>query len=84
MNLTHKALAELCGLTRVTVTKMLNLYKAEGVLQQVSKDDYLIPCTVLIPSTVGATLPGRLAPSLPAGRNPGPKLLSHSFSTSQS
>ncbi|PZV00855.1 Crp/Fnr family transcriptional regulator [Cyanobium sp. ULC084] len=46
MNLTHKALAEICGLTRVTVTKMLNRYKAEGVLQQVSKDDYLIPCAI--------------------------------------
>jgi len=43
MNLTHKALAELCGLTRVTVTKMLNRYKAEGIVQKVSKDDYLIP-----------------------------------------
>jgi CRP-like cAMP-binding protein len=74
MNLTHKALAELCGLTRVTVTKMLNRYKAEGVLQQISKDDYLIP------STVSATLHGRLTPS-PAGENPGPRLLSHSFST---
>lgn len=46
MNLTHRALAELCGLTRVTVTKMLNRFKADGVLQQVSKDDYLIPSTV--------------------------------------
>ena len=83
MNLTHKALAELCGLTRVTVTKMLNRYKADGVLQQVSKDDYLIPCTVLIPSTIGATIRGRLTPS-PTGRGPGPNLLSHSFSTRHS
>ena len=30
MNLTHKSLADLCGLTRVTVTKMLNRYKGEG------------------------------------------------------
>jgi CRP-like cAMP-binding protein len=43
MNLTHKSLADLCGLTRVTVTKMLNRYKGEGVLQQISKDDLFIP-----------------------------------------
>lgn len=43
MNLTHKALADLCGLTRVTVTKVLNRYKVEGVLQQVSQDDLFIP-----------------------------------------
>ena len=47
MNLTHKALADLCGLTRVTVTKMLNRYKSDGVLQQVSKDDLFIPSMAL-------------------------------------
>ncbi|WP_255090011.1 Crp/Fnr family transcriptional regulator [Synechococcus sp. Tobar12-5m-g] len=76
MNLTHKALAELCGLTRVTVTKMLNRYKADGVLQQVSKDDYLIP------STGGSARCGRDAPSTPA-RSPGLSVLSHPFSTTE-
>jgi len=47
MNLTHKSLADLCGLTRVTVTKMLNRYKCEGVLQQISKDDLFIPSTAI-------------------------------------
>jgi len=47
MNLTHKALADLCGLTRVTVTKMLNRYKVEGLLQQISKEDLFIPSTAL-------------------------------------
>jgi CRP-like cAMP-binding protein len=47
MNLTHKSLADLCGLTRVTVTKMLNRYKGEGVLQQISKDDLFIPSTAI-------------------------------------
>ena len=47
MNLTHKALADLCGLTRVTVTKMLNRYKNSGLLQQVSKDDLFIPSLAL-------------------------------------
>jgi len=43
MNLTHKALAEICGLTRVTVTKNLNRYKTLGLLQKVSEADLLIP-----------------------------------------
>jgi CRP-like cAMP-binding protein len=47
MNLTHKALADICGLTRVTVTKMLNRYKNDGVLQQITKDDLFIPSGVL-------------------------------------
>lgn len=47
MNLTHQALADLCGLTRVTVTKLLNRYKSDGVLQQVSKDDLFIPSLAL-------------------------------------
>jgi len=52
MNLTHKSLADLCGLTRVTVTKMLNRYKGEGVLQQISKDDLFIPSVALVPSVI--------------------------------
>lgn len=43
MHLTHRALADICGLTRVTVTKELNRFKVDGTLQQVSKDDLLIP-----------------------------------------
>lgn len=49
MNLTHKSLADLCGLTRVTVTKMLNRFKGEGVLQQISADDLFIPSIALAP-----------------------------------
>ena len=47
MNLTHRALADLCGLTRVTVTKLLNRYKSDGLLQQVSTDDLFIPSVAL-------------------------------------
>ena len=43
LNLTHKALAELCGLTRVTVTKLLSRYRLEGQLVAVSNNDLLIP-----------------------------------------
>jgi hypothetical protein len=46
MRLTHKTLADICGLTRVTVTKALNRYKVDGILQQVSRDDLLIPAWV--------------------------------------
>ena len=46
MNLTHKSLGDICGLTRVTVTKNLNRYKTLGVLQQVSKADLLIPASI--------------------------------------
>lgn len=49
MNLTHKSLGDLCGLTRVTVTKMLNRFKVDGVLQQVSKEDLFIPTGALAP-----------------------------------
>ncbi len=50
MNLTHKSLADLCGLTRVTLAKRLNRYKGEGVLQQISQDDLFIPSVALVPS----------------------------------
>ena len=43
MNLTHQDLADLCGLTRVTVTKNLNRYKALGILQPIGESDLLIP-----------------------------------------
>ena len=43
LNLTHKALAELCGLTRVTVTRLLSRYRLEGQLVSVSDTDLLIP-----------------------------------------
>ncbi len=46
MNLTHKSLGDICGLTRVTVTKNLNRYKTLGLLQQVSDADLLIPASI--------------------------------------
>jgi len=47
MNLTHRALADVCGLTRVTVTKNLNRYKTLGLLQKVSDADLFIPSDLL-------------------------------------
>jgi CRP-like cAMP-binding protein len=43
MNLTHRNLADICGLTRVTVTKNLNRYKALGWLQEAGEADLMIP-----------------------------------------
>jgi CRP-like cAMP-binding protein len=43
LNLTHKALADLCGLTRVTVTKLLSRFRAEGRLVAIGESDLLIP-----------------------------------------
>lgn len=43
LNLTHRALAELCGLTRVTVTKLLSRFRLEGQLVPVGGGDLLIP-----------------------------------------
>ena len=42
MNLTHQALAEICGFTRVTVTKTLNHFKRLGLLHQVSDTDLMV------------------------------------------
>jgi CRP-like cAMP-binding protein len=43
LNLTHRALADLCGLTRVTVTKLLCRFRAHGQLLVVGESDLLIP-----------------------------------------
>ena len=43
LNLTHRALADLCGLTRVTVTKLLSRYRADGRLLAIGECDLLIP-----------------------------------------
>lgn len=43
LNLTHRALADLCGLTRVTVTKLLSRCRAEGRLVAIGESDLLIP-----------------------------------------
>ena len=43
LNLTHRALADLCGLTRVTVTKLLSRFRADGRLVVIGESDLLIP-----------------------------------------
>ncbi|MFN9623165.1 MAG: Crp/Fnr family transcriptional regulator [Cyanobacteriota bacterium] len=43
LNLTHRGLADLCGLTRVTVTKILSRFRADGQLRAIGDNDLLIP-----------------------------------------
>jgi CRP-like cAMP-binding protein len=42
MNLTHRNLAEISGLTRVTVTKALSLYRQQGYLIKEGSDELMI------------------------------------------
>jgi hypothetical protein len=43
LNLTHRQLAELCCLTRVTVTKILSRFRLGGQMLAVGESDLLIP-----------------------------------------
>ncbi len=43
MNLTHRHLADISGLTRVTVTKALTRFRASGMVVKVSEADLLVP-----------------------------------------
>jgi hypothetical protein len=43
LNLIHRQLAELCGLTRVTVTNILSRFRLGGQLLAVGESDLLIP-----------------------------------------
>ncbi len=43
LNLTHRQLAELCGLTRVTATKILSRFRLEGQLLAMGESDLFIP-----------------------------------------
>lgn len=43
MNLTHKHLAEIAGMTRVTVTKALSRFRQEGKLGRQGSDELLLP-----------------------------------------
>lgn len=43
LNLTHRALADLCGLTRVTVTKLLSRLRQQGEVLEMEGGDLLLP-----------------------------------------
>lgn len=42
MNLTHRHLAEISGMTRVTVTKAISRYRSSGVLLRIDQRDFLV------------------------------------------
>ncbi len=54
MNLTHQILAELTGLTRVTVTKSLNKYKTLGQINLMTHGDLLLPHLPGVKTTTSA------------------------------
>ncbi len=43
MNLTHRSLAEIAGLTRVTVTKAISQFRQAGALVREGDDEWLLP-----------------------------------------
>ncbi|MCT0206918.1 Crp/Fnr family transcriptional regulator [Synechococcus sp. CS-1332] len=43
MNLTHRQLADIAGMTRVTVTKSLTRFRSQGLVVKVSEADLLVP-----------------------------------------
>jgi CRP-like cAMP-binding protein len=43
MNLTHRTLAEISGLTRVTVTKAISQFRQAGALVREGEDEWLVP-----------------------------------------
>ncbi|MFN7678228.1 MAG: Crp/Fnr family transcriptional regulator [Cyanobacteriota bacterium] len=43
MNLTHRNLAEIAGLTRVTVTKAISQFRQTGALVREGEDEWLLP-----------------------------------------
>jgi len=43
LNLTHRNLAEISGLTRVTVSKLISRFRQAGLLVREGEDDWLIP-----------------------------------------
>jgi CRP-like cAMP-binding protein len=49
VNLTHRSLADISGLTRVTVTKNLSRYKSLGLLHEIGEADLLLPRASLRP-----------------------------------
>ncbi len=71
MNLTHRHLADIAGMTRVTVTKSLTRFRSKGLVVRLSETDLLLPraaCLSAVPS-----LPAPL-PALPL---PFPRTLRH-------
>lgn len=71
MNLTHRQLAEIGGMTRVTVTKSLTRFRSKGQVIKVSEADLLVPRDTSLPT------PSEIPDPLPVAPFPFPKTLRH-------
>ncbi len=71
MNLTHRQLADIAGMTRVTVTKALTRFRSQGLVVKVSEADLLLPHTDCV-----RTVPSAQA-TLPLSSLPFPRTLRH-------
>ncbi|MDM7952833.1 MAG: Crp/Fnr family transcriptional regulator [Cyanobium sp. CZS 25K] len=57
MNLTHRHLADIAGMTRVTVTKALTRFRSKGQVVRVSEADLLVPRDTGLNAVSPAPLP---------------------------
>ncbi len=71
MNLTHRQLAAIAGMTRVTVTKSLTRFRSNGQVVKVSEADLLVPRDTSLATTENTTA------TLPLGSLTFPKTLRH-------
>jgi hypothetical protein len=71
MNLTHRQLADIAGMTRVTVTKSLTRFRSRGLVVKVSEADLLLPRAACL-----SAVPAIPAP-LPSSTLPFPRTLPH-------
>lgn len=71
MNLTHRQLADIAGMTRVTVTKALTRFRSKGQVIKVSETDLLVPRDARLAADTNST------PSPPLTSLPFPKTLRH-------
>lgn len=71
MNLTHRQLADIAGMTRVTVTKSLTRFRSKGQVVKVSEADLLVPRATSLPISSETPEP------LPVSPFPFPKTLRH-------
>ena len=71
MNLTHRHLADIAGMTRVTITKSLTRFRRRGLVVKVSETDLLVPRDTCLATDIPAT------PSAPLTALAFPKTLRH-------
>ncbi|MFY8149956.1 MAG: Crp/Fnr family transcriptional regulator [Prochlorococcaceae cyanobacterium] len=57
MNLTHRDLAEISGMTRVTVTKLLTRFRQKGQILRCGEADWLLPAPASAPAPARFTQP---------------------------